>query len=327
MFRLLRVLVVTLFETALSRLRRGPARPSWGFVFEWVVRFLRVDFDELSRISYGELRRDLNARTYPSRSLKHVSRTRERIGEIPCVWFTPKEVGPGLVLFLHGGSYIFGSVETSHAEYCAGLAERSGTRVLGIDYRLAPEHPYPAALEDALCVFDELVARGTAASQIAVAGDSAGGNLALSLQLALIARGSAQARAALLISPWVDLSASRPSCQMFDSLDYGQTRFLLQHARDFAAGRSLTDPKLSPLFAPLDGLARVAIIVGSAERLYDEGIELAERARKAGAEVEVIIAEDMPHNAPAISTFHPNADRSFQAGAEYIRNVLQNASS
>ena len=322
MLRLLGILIATLFTTICARFRRGPARPSWGFQFEWVVAFLRRDFQESAAWSYAELRRDLNGRRYPGQSQKRVERMRELLGGVPAVWFSPRDPKPGVVLFFHGGSYIFGSVETTHAEMAASLAERSGHEVVGIEYRLAPEHPYPAALEDALAAFDALVASGTEARQIVVAGDSAGGNLALSLELALRDRGSSQARAALLISPWLDLTASRPSCRKGDAVDYGQTSFLLKHARDFAGGVPLDDPRISPINAELTGLAPIFVLAGSAERLFDECAELVALAQRAGVVAELCVAEDMPHNPPAMASFHPNAADAFEKCGQFVAEQL-----
>jgi acetyl esterase/lipase len=287
-----------------------------------VVAFLRRDFQESAAWSYAELRRDLNGRRYPSQSLKRVERRRGLLDGVPAVWFSPRDAKPGVVLFFHGGSYIFGSVETTHAEMVASLAERSGSEIVGIEYRLAPEHPYPAALADALAAFDALVARGTEAAQIVVAGDSAGGNLALSLQLALRDRGSSQARAALLISPWADLTASRPSCRKGDAVDYGQTSFLLRHARDFAGGLPLDDARISPINADLARLAPLFVVVGSAERLFDEGVELVQLAQRAGVAAELCVAEDMPHNPPAMAGFHPNAADALEKCGQFVARQL-----
>lgn len=326
MLRLVRILVLTLFTTFWRRFRRGPARPSWDFRFEWVVGFLRRDFAESARWPYTKLRRDLNGRRYPAKALRRVERSRETLGGVPAVWFSPGSDARGIVLFLHGGSYIFGSIETSHAEMAAGLAVGSGARVVGIDYRLAPEHPYPAALDDALASFDALLAQGYPPNEIVLAGDSAGGNLALCLQLALRDRGSAQARAAVLFSPWLDLSASRASCRAGDAVDYGQTSFLLRHARDFAGGMALSDPRVSPLEADLTGLAPLFVMVGGAERLSDEGKELVAKAESSGVAATLCVADDMPHNPPALVDFHPNAAAAFDAATTYIRRAFDGSS-
>jgi epsilon-lactone hydrolase len=326
MLRLLRVLCVSLFTTIWARFRRGRARPAWDFRFEWLVAFLRRDFAESATWPYAELRRDLNGRRYPGRALERVVRRREGLGAATAVWFVPPEARRGVVLFLHGGSYIFGSVETTHAPLAAALALQSGVQVVGIDYRLAPEHPYPAALEDARSAFDALVQRGFAPSEIIVAGDSAGGNLALSLQLALRDSGAEQARAALLISPWLDLTASRASCRRADPIDYGQTSFLLRHARDFAGSLALEDPRVSPLSASLAGLAPLLVIVGGAERLFDEGCELVDKARESGVDATLHVASDMPHNPPVLAQYHPHAAASLDHAARFVRACLGSGS-
>ncbi|HVY30939.1 MAG TPA: alpha/beta hydrolase [Polyangiaceae bacterium] len=323
MLRLLRILLVSLFTTIRARFRRGPARRSWGFQFEWVVAFLRRDFEESAHWPYEELRHDLNGRRYPAKATKRVTLQHEQLGGLAAIRFTPPSAKAGIVLFLHGGSYIFGSIETTHAEMAAGLALASDVTVIGIDYRLAPEHAYPAALEDALAAFDALVAGGIDPSRIAVAGDSAGGNLALALQIALRDRGTSQARAALLISPWLDLTASRASCHQADGIDYGQTWFLLRHARDFAGGLELSDPRVSLIDAELAGLSQMLVAVGGAERLFDEGKELVERARAAGVDASLYVAPEMPHNPPAFVDFHPTAAECMRECGRFIVRVLQ----
>lgn len=291
---------------------------------------MRRDFAELDAVSYPALRRELNGRSYPGGAVRRVAIAEDALGRVPVVRFERRaNTGPrgrGTVLFFHGGSYIFGSARTTHAEMAARLAEQSGASVIGVEYRLAPEHPYPAALEDALAAFDALLARGAQESDIVVCGDSAGGNLALCLQLALRDRGSPQARAAVLFSPWLDLSASRPSCRANDSLDYGQTSFLLKQAHDFAGGIALVDPRVSPLFARLEGLAPLFILAGGGERLLDEATELAGLARQAGVAVELLIAADMPHNPPALADFHPSAQQATAQAGQYIGGLFAPAS-
>jgi len=115
-----------------------------------------------------------------------------------------------------------------------------------------------------------------------------------------------------LISPWLDLSASRPSCRANDAYDYGQTSFLLEHARVVARDLPLDDPRVSPLFANLSGLAPLFVQVGSAERLFDESRELVHRARQVGVLAELDIAAGMPHDPPLLADYHPEAERALQ---------------
>jgi epsilon-lactone hydrolase len=319
MLRLFRLLYATLVETIVARAREGRMLPSWGFQFEWMVRFLRRDFLEMADWPYPRLRAELDSRPYPGRSASRVAQSSSTLGGVPIVKFTPPGAEPsGLLLYFHGGSYNHGSPRTTHAELIARLALDVPAVVVAPEYRLAPEHPYPAALEDALAVFEALKTAHPSA-RVLVAGDSAGGNLALSLQLALRDRGRAQADAALLISPWLDLTASHASCRTNEPFDFGQTSFLLRHARDFAGATPLDDPRVSPLRAELSQLAPVLVQVGGAERLYDECLEFVERARNAGAHVELDVAAELPHLPPAFAGFHREADRALTRLVECAR--------
>lgn len=324
--RLTRLFGLAFLETAVLRARHGPARPNWSFGFECVVRFLRRDFMEMLDWPYPKVRAELDARPYPDRLVKRVPVRKDALRGVPAVWFEPAgAMARGVVLYLHGGSYLFGSTKT-HADIMARIALASGARVVGIDYRLAPEHRYPAQLEDALAAFDALVERGHAPGEIALAGDSAGGNLALVTQLALRDRGE-QARCAVLISPWLDLTASSPSTRANDPTDYGTREGLVRQARDFAGAIPLDDPRLSPLHARLDGLGPLFIQVGDAERLHDEGVELARRARDAGVDVTLDVLRDMPHNGPILAEYHPEGARGVDMIGAYLRGRLASGTS
>jgi epsilon-lactone hydrolase len=323
--RLLRLFAIALWQTLMARARRGPLRPTWGLGFEWIVTFLRLDFAETAAWPYPKLRAELDARRYPSAARKRVSVRDEPLGGRPARWFTPPEPRlEGVLLYFHGGSYILGSAKTTHEDIIARLAVAARVAAVGVDYRLAPEHPYPAALEDALAAFDELVARGTPPGAIVVGGDSAGGNLALALQLALRDRGSPQAGAAALVSPWLDLSASRPSTRENDAVDYGTRAMLVErHAPDFAGGIALDDPRVSPINARLAGLAPLLIVAGQAERLHDEAVEFVERARAEEVDAALVLAADMPHNPPVLAAYHPEAARAADALGAFIARRLR----
>lgn len=324
--RLLWLFALTWLETSMARLCRGPMRPSWDFRFECVVRFLRRDYLDSASWPYERLRRDLEARPVRSHAQRKVSICEDRIDGVPVMMFTPPEIRRrGVLLFFHGGSYIFGSARATHAELLASLALSTGVRVIGPEYRLAPEHPYPAALEDALHVYNGIRADGLAAHEIVLAGDSAGGNLALALQLRLRDSGNEQARALALVSPWLDLTASRPSVRRNEQFDYGNTSFLLPQARAFAGSISLDDPRLSLIDARLDGLAPLLVLVGDAELLFDEGVELVQRAKGAGVTAELHVAPDMPHNAPVLADYHLTAQAARDYLASYVTAQLTGA--
>lgn len=197
-------------------------------------------------------------------------------------------------------------------------------------------HPAPQVLarhEEEACgavgfrvvheVYRALLARGLAASDVVLAGDSAGGNLALALQLALRDERIPQARALALVSPWLDLTASQPSCRANDAYDYGQTSFLLKHARDFAQAVPLDDSRVSLLHADLRGLAPLLVSIGGAERLHDEAVEFVARATRVGVRAELAVAPDMPHNPPILADYHPAAKASLERLAQYIRDALR----
>lgn len=218
-------------------------------------------------------------------------------GGVPAHWFrTPGADPTRAVLFLHGGGYTLGSA-TSHGELIARLARASGLPVLALDYRLAPEHPYPAALEDAHIAWRWLRAgHGLDAASIAVAGDSAGGGLALALLIALRDAGEQSAAAAVLMSPWTDLTLSGPSISQRRAEDPLLTPELLGHlAAGYLRDTDAKDPHVSPLFADLTGLPPLLIQVGTAEILLSDSERLALAAAHVGVDVSLHVVNGAPH--------------------------------
>ncbi len=312
-------LIAAWWRTLFARLRRGPLRPSWTFTFEWIVRFLRADWDASAEWSPQRLRAHVDGRPYPRKYQRRVVVRDAAIGGVPCRIFTLPDARPGQVLFFHGGSYAYGSARTSHAELLAQLALDCGHEVVGPDFRLAPEHPFPAQLDDALAVIEAL---GTPRDRLVVAGDSSGGNLVLLLQMALRDRGQPQAKATLLICPWADLSMPGASFQRNADSDFGTHAVLLRQARDVAGELSLTDPRISPVYAKLEGLAPTLVITGTAEIPHDDHLRLIERLRAAGVSITAHIAPEMPHNPPLLAAYHPEAARALSVMADFVRAQL-----
>lgn len=232
---------------------------------------------------------------------------------VPAEWSTTPEADPArAVLFLHGGGYIAGSI-VSHRYLAVEIGRAAQARTLALGYRLAPEHPYPAQLEDALAAYQYLCDRGLPTGTIAVAGDSAGSNLALALLLALRARGLPLPCCGWLISPWSDLTASGATMQTKAGVDpLIQKPYLLELARDFAGGKELIDPLISPQLADLTGLPPLLIHVGSEETLLDDAVGLAGRAGAAGVDVTLEIWPEMIH---AFPMFFPRVVASRRATA------------
>ncbi|MEV0336048.1 alpha/beta hydrolase [Nocardia sp. NPDC050717] len=217
-----------------------------------------------------------------------VSRT--ELGARPAERIDPAHAsGAGVVLYLHGGGYTIAGPPT-HRALAAHLAEAAGRPVYVLDYRLAPEHPFPAALDDAVAAYHDLLAAGH--TEITVAGDSAGGGLAVALAVTLRAGTAPGPDALLLISPWTDLGLSDPwlTGRVDDMLPLG---WLRQCALAYAADPA--DPLVSPVYADLAGLPPVTVHVGAEEILRADAERLAESLRAAGVPVELTVFDGMWH--------------------------------
>jgi acetyl esterase/lipase len=200
-----------------------------------------------------------------------------------------------LLLYLHGGGFYSGSAMT-HRAIASDLAQATRQPVLVVDYRLAPEHPYPAALEDACLVYRWLLANGYPSRQLVIAGDSAGGGLAMSALLHLRDEGDSLPAGVVLFSPWADLTLSGESMTTRADVDPTTSRRVLDIAAGYyARDHDLSMPMLSPVFADLHGLPPMMIHVGDDEILLSDAIRLAERAEQATLLVELHIWEGLWH--------------------------------
>jgi len=313
-------MLLALIATVSARASGRPRHPRWPFRMELIVRYLRRDWEETAGWDLERLRQDMNQRPYPSNFARKVKTDRCLLGGVDVTRFTPPDALPGKhILFFHGGSFVFGSCNTTHKEFLARLACDSGLEVLGPEFRLAPPHSYPAQLEDARSVFDALVSDGVDAGDIFLAGDSSGGNLAIALQIALRDRGGPQARALVLSSPWVDLEMPGESFATHDRYDFGTREVLVRQARVFSGGLSLGDPRISPTNAVLEGLNPCLVVVGEVELPSDDILRFAERLEAAGVEVVVHVARDLPHNPPVFASVHSEGREAFAVMARFIR--------
>ena len=216
-----------------------------------------------------------------------------RAGSVPAAWIsTPGARDDAALLYLHGGGYMLGSVRT-HTELCGRIARATGLRVLAIDYRLAPEHPFPAAVDDAVAAHRWLLAQGLDPGRLAVGGDSAGGGLALATLVALRAAGERLPACAVCLSPYTDLSDERPAEGNGDPLITAEA--LPMMASTYLQGRNPKEPTASPVFADFRGLPPLLIQVGTRERLLSDSLRVAERARAAGVDVTLEKGEGLVH--------------------------------
>lgn len=218
------------------------------------------------------------------------------LGEIECEWVRhPEATGEGVFFYLHGGGYVNGSSKTHH-RLASFLSRATGLKVLLPDYRLAPEHPFPAAVQDALAAFGGMLKEGVAVEDVVVGGDSAGGGLALSLLIALRDAGAPMPAGAVLLSPWTDLSVSAETYDRLADVDPSITREgLAEAARQYLGRASADHPLVSPLFADLNGLPPLLVQVGAHETMIADSTRLAERAEAAGVEVTLETWPEMWH--------------------------------
>ena len=246
-----------------------------------------------------------------------------RLGAIAGEWVRmPASRDDRQLLYLHGGGYVLGSPRT-HRNLVARLAQAGGLRAFSADYRLAPEHPHPAAVEDAVAAWQGLLEQGADPGRSAIGGDSAGGGLTVATLVALRERDLPLPAAAFCLSPWVDLEGVGESMTTRAERDpMIQKDGLVQMAQLYLAGQDPRTPLAAPLYADLTGLAPLFIQVGTAETLYDDAVRLAERARAAGVEADLEPWEDMIHVFQIFAGMLPEADPAIERLGEFLRKQL-----
>jgi len=238
---------------------------------------------------------------------------------VPGEWVTGSDAGSdGVLLYLHGGAYMLGS-PISHRPLTAALVLASGMRVLALDYRLAPEHPFPAAVEDALAAYRWLLESGTPRERIVVGGDSAGGGLALALLVVARYFGMPLPAAALCLSPWVDLEMAGLSWFVNIGADPILPRRDTSAAQTYLNGAPPTTPLASPLYADLAGLPPLLVQVGSVEPLYSEILAFVQKARMAGVDVTLEIWPEMFHVWQIFAAMLPEAREAVEHLATFAR--------
>jgi epsilon-lactone hydrolase len=222
------------------------------------------------------------------------------------------------ILYLHGGGYYFCS-PASHRSITFGLAARAQANVFSLDYRLAPEHRFPAAVDDAVAAYRTLLAEGVASESIVIGGDSAGGGLALAVLLALRDACDPRPAGAILFSPWTDLTCSGVSMRANEGRDaMFHAAVFPGVAAQYLGGADPKHPYASPLFGKFEGLPPLLIQVGDTELLLDDSTRLAEQARLEGVQVNLQIWPDVPHIFPIWAPFMPEARRALTDAANFV---------
>lgn len=271
-------------------------------------------------LDVAAIRRVMNARRLlPAFLPRDVRIEASRDPKLPGEWHLPADVAPRrTILHLHGGSFVAGSPK-AFRPFAAWLAVRARARVLVLDYRLAPEHPFPAALDDAVGAVRALQALGTDARSLGVVGDSAGGALALGALVALRDAGDPLPAAAALISPVADLAFTGDSVRTNAARDAMlSTRHKVALARLYAPSHAVEHPLVSPLYADLKGLPSLLIHASDSEILFDDARRVAEKARAAGVAVEFTVFRDLMHDWHASVPLTPESRHAVKGVAAYF---------
>jgi len=259
---------------------------------------------------------------------RNVTVEQTRIHGMNAEWLTPKgRPEDKLLLYLHGGAYVMGNCAT-HRQMVSYLAKFSGIKALLPEYRLAPENPFPSAIDDAVGLYRSLLADGYAAKDIVIAGDSAGGGLTMATLLSLRDAGDPLPAAACLLSPWLDLAATGDSMTTRAKKDpWFQPEDMPIVAAYYCREDELRNPLVSPVYADLSGLPPLYIQVGEDEILLSDSTRAAEKIKVAGGDVEIEIWPGMWHVFQAFLLQVPESKRAVKKLGRYVCRALQNGSS
>jgi monoterpene epsilon-lactone hydrolase len=319
----LRVLAATVLAVLVATARRllgRSRRAAWGFGFELMVAATRGAWSVMPKIgvvrwrNVGEALSPLRFDGLEPRFMRYESGGNEISG----VWLEPPQADRPVLLYLHGGGFVFASLRT-HGGLIGALARAARARTLAVEYRLAPEHPLPAAVEDALSAYRHMLAEGIPPQRIVVAGDSAGGTLVLNLLLALRDAGEPLPAAGVAICPWVDLECSGASFTANADFDFvGEVHCRLA-AASYLGGADARRPDISPLYAQLSGLPPLLVQAGELEALLDQVLELSRQAKEAGVAVQMSVYPDMVHVWHLMREQTPRGQQAIDEIAAFVR--------
>ena len=242
---------------------------------------------------------------------------------VPSIWADAAGGATDRVLqYVHGGGYVIGAAKY-YRNLTGHLAKALGCRVLNVDYRLAPEHPHPAAVDDSTAAYKWLLDQGIDPKHIAIAGDSAGGGLTMATLLNIKKQGLPMPAAAMPISPWIDLEGSGESMSTRATVDLLLSAEMLKGMSEaFLQGQNSKDPLAAPLYGDLRGLCPIYIQVGDEETLLDDSTRLAKLASEAGVETRIDVFPEMQHVFQIAAGNMPEADDAIQRIADWVRPRL-----
>ncbi|MGI9641982.1 MAG: alpha/beta hydrolase [Acidimicrobiia bacterium] len=325
---LIRLLIMGLFgwlaslAATIRRLLLGPTMPTWSWTTEWTVASMRAVIARAAGYSDDPLllRVGLRATTPVPPSLRRLVNVRRvRIGGVEADRFVPDTTTPSThtLLYFHGGGYVFGNPGT-HRQFIAQLVHATGATAVAPQYRLAPRHRYPAAVDDAETAYRALIDGGVDPQTIVLAGDSAGGGLATALLLRIRTQGLPMPRGAVLLSPYLDLQHTSYTIRTNAATDYLPLQELTVPNDWYADRDQLTLPEVSPVHADLTGLPALLVLAGGAEMILGDSIAIAEHASRDGVDCTLVVEPDMMHVWPIVADRQPQSLEALATIAKWL---------
>ena len=313
--------IITLIILELNGSISPSLRSRFFYFLVGLGRFLTRKMEPLEKIERMQLLEKLIEDELPDESKQNILGVPTGI---KVEWCDPQEEHntEQVILYLHGGAYV-SRTPVFHRQYARRIATLSKCRALYVDYRLAPKHPFPAALEDAFAAYEWLLASGFKAENIVIMGDSAGGGLTASTLIYLREHKLPLPNCAVLISPWLDLAGTGNSIQRLEDVDKQLIWNNLEvFAKSYAIHHPITHPLVSPLYANHEGLPAMMLIAGGKEILLDDTLRFADRLTMVNSEVELLIEPNMGHVFSIFEPLIPEAVKVNRQTAEFIRNHL-----
>jgi monoterpene epsilon-lactone hydrolase len=308
-------------RTLVRRAARGPRRPGWPLRTELAQSVMRAVLMRSKRRGIPWLRAAQAALPANVPLAAQVEFRAETLAGVSCEGCAPRGRAPErTVVYLHGGGFVIGSV-AGYRDLLSRLAVGCDARVLGVDYRLAPEHPFPAQQLDCLAATRAVLA-GTDPRRVALAGDSAGGSLAVATLCTLRDAGEAPPAAAALICPWTEPLAAGGSMDAHDAFDFGDRALLAGWAEAALGAADAADPRFTVANARLAGLPPLFVQVGSVELLYDQVLRFVERARQAGVDATLDVLPEAFHDVHLQAALLPEGAAAVESVAKFLRARL-----
>lgn len=316
---------VAVLVATFRRLLLGPTLPSWSWRTEWAIAFVRAVLEVATRYQDdpGLFRAGLLVRTpVPLDVRGEVDVRRVKVRGVsadrymPSGVFQPKHT----MLYFHGGGYVFGNPGT-HRQFVARIVAGTGLGAVAPRYRLAPHHRHPAAVDDAFLAYLSLLDAGMDPRSIIVAGDSAGGGLAMALLHRLRREGVPLPSGAMLFSPYLDLEHTAYTITTNAATDYLPLSTMSRPNDWYAEPGRLADPEVSPIHADLTGFPPLLVFAGGAEMILGDSLRLAEKAKQAEVDVELVIEPEMMHVWPAVVDWEPASKSVYPKIAEWLEGL------